>query len=226
MSDTEPSPADRSNVRSADSPQAARTTAQTDSADQTDSAGQAGTADPAGTAHPAGRADQTGRADQAPGAVAIGVGRTHDYTSAVYGSVLAATVVVSASDLRAPGVLAALLLTSGVVFWVAHVYAATVAGVHGGWHLGAIWTGLRHEWPVAFAAVPPAIAALLTLMVPPLSFHDGVWLALIVAIAEQQLWGYAAVRGAKLTGSALVTTMLLNIFMGFVIVGLKLTLNH
>ncbi len=144
----------------------------------------------------------------------------------MYGSVLAATVVLSAGDYRAPTVLAILLLSSGVVFWVAHAYAATVAGVHGGWHLDAVWRSLRHEWPVASAAIPPAIAAVVAGALPHVSVHDGAWAALIVAIAEQQLWGYAAVRHAKLGGSDLLKTMLLNVFMGVVIIALKLTLNH
>jgi hypothetical protein len=152
--------------------------------------------------------------------------RGRDYTSAVYGSVLAATVVVSSGDLRAPGVLAILLIVSGLTFWMAHVYAATVAGVHGGWQYGAIVTGMRHEWPVAFAAVPPAIAALICGLLPNVSVTDGVWAALIVAIGEQQLWGFAAVRSAKLSGSALTKTVFLNVFMGFVIVALKLGIGH
>lgn len=152
--------------------------------------------------------------------------KPRDYTSAVYGSVLAATVVVSSGDLRAPATLAALLLVSGIVFWFAHVYAATVSGVHGGWHFGAIWNGLRHEWPVAFASVPPAVAALVCLAFPKVTVTDGVWAAFIVAIVEQQIWGYTAVRHAKLTGGDLIRTMLLNVLVGFIIIGLKLTLNH
>ena len=152
--------------------------------------------------------------------------RATNYTSAVYGSVLAATVVVSAGDLRAPLTLAVLLVVSGITFWFAHVYAATVAGVHGGWHLGSITTGMRHEWPVAFAAIPPAIAALVCALIPSITVTDGVWAALIVAIVEQQLWGYAAVRNAKLTGPALTRTLLLNVFMGFIILALKLSIGH
>jgi hypothetical protein len=149
-----------------------------------------------------------------------------DYSSAVYGSVLAATVVVSAGDLRAPGVLALLLIVTGVVFWFAHVYAATVAGVHGGWQAGAIRAGLRHEWPVAFAAVPPAIAAIVLGFLPNISVRDGVWAALIVAIVEQQLWGYAAARNARLSGPVLIKTTLLNAGMGLIIVALKVTIGH
>ena len=152
--------------------------------------------------------------------------RGRDYTSAVYGSVLAATVVVSAGDLRVPVALTALLLASGVVFWIAHVYAATVAGRHGGWHLGAIRAGLRHEWPVAFAAVPPAIAAAVCGLTPRITVTEGVWAALVVAIVEQQLWGYAAVRNAHLTGPALTRTILLNVVMGLIIIALKFTVGH
>jgi hypothetical protein len=149
-----------------------------------------------------------------------------DYTSAVYGSVLAATVVVSAGDLRSPAALAVLLLVSGVVFWLAHVYAATVAGRHGGWHAGAIRAGMHHEWPVAFAAVPPAIAAAVCGLIPGITATEGVWAALAVAIVEQQLWGYAAVRNAKLTGPDLTRTMLLNVLMGVIIVTLKVAVGH
>jgi hypothetical protein len=182
-------------------------------------AGQEEPAEPAAVSAPGGPPG-------APPRAAAGQGRRRDYTSAVYGSVLAATVIVSSGDLRAPGVLAVLLLASGVTFWIAHVYAATVAAVHGGWHLGSIWTGMRHEWPVAFAAVPPAAAALVCGLIPDITRTDGVWAAFIVAIVEQQLWGYAAVRNAKLTGPALTRTMLMNVVIGFIIVALKLGLDH
>jgi len=132
-----------------------------------------------------------------------------DYTSAVYGSVLAASVIVSAGEARSPVALAVLIVVSGFVFWIAHVYAATVASVHGGWHV---------------AAIPPAIAALVCGWVPAISVANGSWAALIVAIAEQQLWGWAAVRRANLSGSILARTVALNLFMGFVIVALKLAL--
>ena len=154
------------------------------------------------------------------------IGPGHDYTSAVYGSVLAATVVVSAGDLRDPAALATLLLVSGVVFWIAHVYAATVAGRHGGWSTGSIRVGMRHEWPVAFAAVPPAVAAGVCGLIPNISVTDGVWVALAVAIGEQQIWGYAAVRTAGLSGRLLARTLALNVLMGLVIVAMKFAVGH
>ncbi len=149
-----------------------------------------------------------------------------DYTSAVYGSILAATVVVSAGDLRSPTALALLLIVSGLVFWLAHIYAATVAGKHGGWHLDSIRLSLKHEWPVALASLPPAAAAIVAAFLPRLTPADGAWLALAVAIAEQQIWGYAAARNAGLSRVDLVKTMLLNVVLGVIIIALKLAVSH
>ncbi len=158
--------------------------------------------------------------------VTPGVVKGRDYTSAVYGSILAATVVVSAGDLRSPGALALLLIVSGLVFWLAHIYAATVAGKHGGWHLDSILASLRHEWPVALASLPPAAAAAAAALLPRFTPADGAWLALAVAILEQQIWGYAAARNAGLTRGDLAKTMLLNVVLGVIIIVLKLAVAH
>lgn len=161
--------------------------------------------------------------EEAPTAAAHRTSR-RDYTAAIYGSVLAASVVVSSGDSRDPVMLALLLLGTGLVFWLAHVYAQTAASVYGGWRPGAIARGMRHEWPILFAAVPPAIAAIVVGAMPRISIADGVWVALIVAIVEQQSWGLAAARRARLTGWLLARTVALNLFIGFLIVALKLSL--
>jgi hypothetical protein len=74
----------------------------------------------------------------------------------IYGSVLAASVAVGASG-HDETALAVILVVTGFVFWVAHVYAETAASVHGGWQVGAIRRGMRHEWPLMGAALPPAL---------------------------------------------------------------------
>ncbi len=143
-------------------------------------------------------------------------------TSAVYGSVLAASVIVGSGDGHGGVALAVILLVTGFVFWVAHVYAETVASVHGGWQIGSIGQGLRHEWPLMVASILPAIAAAVTATFENASPADGAWVALAVAIAEQQVWGVMAVRRAGLTGGAMARTIVLNLLMGGVIVVLKL----
>ena len=141
---------------------------------------------------------------------------------------LAATVIVSSGYHRSPVSLAVLLVVSGIVFWVAHVYAATVATVHGGWRARAVRTGLAEEWPVAAVAIPPALAALICGWLA----HQGeiaivaVWAALIVALVEQQVWGVISARRAELTGTVLARTFALNVAVGLVIVSLKLWLPH
>jgi hypothetical protein len=49
---------------------------------------------------------------------------------------------------------------------------------------------------------------------------------LAVAIVEQQVWGYAAIRTARLSGRALAMTILLNTGIGVVIVTLKVMISH
>jgi hypothetical protein len=142
--------------------------------------------------------------------------------SAVYGSVLAASVIVGSGDTQGGVALALILLVTGLVFWLAHVYAITVASVHGGWHMAALLQGMRHEWPLMFASVPPAAVAAIVALFPNVSPADGAWLALAVAILEQQVWGLAAARRAKLSGRDLAWTVLLNLGMGAIIVALKL----
>jgi hypothetical protein len=149
-----------------------------------------------------------------------------DYTSGVYGSILAATVVVSAGDLRSPVALALLLVVSGLVFWLAHAYAATVSARHGGWSLASVRAALRHEWPVAVACLLPAAAASVCALVPQFTPANGVWVALAVAIVEQQLWGYAAVRNSGLGRRDLIITLGLNLVLGFIIIALKLIVGH
>ena len=64
---------------------------------------------------------------------------------------------------------------------------------------------------MALASLPPAAAAGVAALLPRLTPADGAWLALGVAIAEQQIWGYAAARNAGLTRGDLAKTMLLNV---------------
>lgn len=89
--------------------------------------------------------------------------RAHaDYTGGVYGSMLAASVVIGAGTLgsfpRAELVL--LLLLTSLVFWIAHVHAE-LFGARLARHTPdrrVILRVCREEWPIVKAAVPPAAA--------------------------------------------------------------------
>ena len=159
-------------------------------------------------------------------ASATNVRGRRDYTSAIYGSVLVASVVVGAGTTRSPWVLALILLISNGIFWVAHVYAEIVASVHGGWGFAAIGRGLHREWPLVFAAVPPAAAAIVAGRLFDAGEPAAAWAALITALVELQVWGLIAAQAMPLHGRALVRTIMLNLAIGLVVVALKLSLPH
>ncbi|MFJ7152439.1 hypothetical protein ACIQVT_30320 [Streptomyces sp. NPDC100445] len=156
--------------------------------------------------------------------------RSHaDYTGAVYGSMLAASVVIGASGLgEFPRLrLMLLLLVTGLVFWVGHVHAhlfgarlaqrpldrATVVRV------------CREEWPIVEAAVPPAVAV----AVSPL-FGLGVvgagWLAVAVAVAGQVGWSAVGARRAGASWRLVAGTAAVNLLLGLAIITFKLAVTH
>ncbi|MEV7616658.1 diacylglycerol kinase family protein [Streptomyces sp. NPDC089799] len=155
--------------------------------------------------------------------------RRFDYSGAVYGSMLAASVVVGAGELgRFPKVqLMVLLLATGVVFWAAHVFAHLFGASLANEPL--TWREFRKvcadEDPLIKAAVPPAAAVALS---QPLGLgpQGTAWFALAVALAGQIGW---AVTGAVRAGAPrrlVVLAAVVNLLLGAVIVGLKTALSH
>lgn len=156
--------------------------------------------------------------------------RAHtDYTGGVYGSMLAASVVVGAGvpeyfpRLR----LALLLVLTGLVFWLGHVHAqlfgARLAQRHP--DRGTVLHVCRDEWPIAQAALPPALA----LTVSPLFGLDlagGLWLALSVAVAGQVGWSAAAARRAGASWGLVAGTAAVNLVIGLLILVFKVVLTH
>ncbi|WP_046779025.1 hypothetical protein [Streptomyces yangpuensis] len=151
-----------------------------------------------------------------------------DYAGAVYGSLLAASVIVGAGSLGSfPRLhLVILLLGTAVVFWAAHVFAR---------HFGARLAGrlswrvirrtAREERPIIEAAVPPALAV----AVSPL-FDLGpqgiIWLALLTALAGQVGWATVAAYRAGASRRLMAVAGVVNLFLGLLIVLLKAGLQH
>ncbi|MEU8777041.1 hypothetical protein [Streptomyces sp. NPDC048606] len=152
-----------------------------------------------------------------------------DYTGAVYGSLLAASVVVGAGSLgRFPRLeLVVLLFATGVVFWAAHVLARLF-----GERIAMVpLTGreVRHvcgaEWPIVKAALPPAAAVAVSPLLG-LDTAGAVWLALCVAVAGQVGWGAYAAHRAGATRRTVVAAAAVNLVLGLIIVALKVALKH
>ncbi|WP_431773827.1 hypothetical protein [Streptomyces cucumeris] len=155
--------------------------------------------------------------------------RPRDYSGAVYGSLLAASVVAGTGT---PGPyprlqLVALLLITGLVFWAAHVYARLAGERLGERQLTPreVRRVALHEWPIVQAAVPPAAAVAISPLLG-LGLEGTTWLALVVAVAEQVGWASVAVRRAGASVRLTVVAGAGNLLLGLVIVAAKATLTH
>jgi hypothetical protein len=155
-----------------------------------------------------------------------------DYAGAIYGSLLAASVVVGAGvgaegDYHlGPVRLAALLVATGLVFFLAHAYAELVGGRH---HASLGWSEIakvaRHEWPLFQASLPPAGAALLVGLLGG-SDAAAAWTALTVALVAQVGWATFATRRGGASAPLVLATTAVNLVLGLLIVALKTALQH
>lgn len=156
--------------------------------------------------------------------------RAHaDYTGGVYGSMLAASVVIGAGTLGSfPRLeLVLLLLLTGLVFWIAHVHAQLFGARLAQQPLDrrVVLHVCRDEWPIVKAAVPPAAAVAVSPLLG-LDMPGTLWLALAVAVAGQVGWSMAAARRAGAAWRQVAGTAAVNLALGLLIVAFKLILTH
>ncbi|RZU17816.1 hypothetical protein [Streptomyces sp. BK239] len=156
--------------------------------------------------------------------------RAHaDYTGGVYGSMLAASVIVGAGSLGSfPRLeLVLLLLLTGLSFWIAHVHAqlfgARLAQRNPGRHV--VLRVCREEWPIVKAAVPPAVAVAVSPLLG-LGLPGTLWLALSVAVAGQVGWSSAAARRAGAPWRMVALSASVNLLLGLLIIAFKLIVTH
>ncbi|MEU1783852.1 hypothetical protein ABZ545_30895 [Streptomyces abikoensis] len=152
-----------------------------------------------------------------------------DYAGAVYGSLLAASVVATAGSVGDfPRLqLIVLLLVTGVVFWAAHVYAQVAGERVIGRSLDhrEVRRVAGHEWSIVEAAVLPAVAV----AIGPLLGADRsgtAWLALAVAVAQQVVWATLGAIRAGASRRMAVAEGVINLLLGLVIVAAKAALGH
>ncbi|MFD6171797.1 hypothetical protein [Streptomyces coeruleorubidus] len=152
-----------------------------------------------------------------------------DYTGGVYGSMLAASVVVGAGSLGSfPRVeLVLLLLLTGVVFWIGHVHAQLFGArlAQQAPDRRVVWNVCREEWPIVKAAVPPAAAVAVSPLLG-LDVRGALWLALSVAVAGQVGWSVAAARRAGASRRLMAVTASVNLLLGLLIISVKIVLTH
>ncbi|MFF4353490.1 hypothetical protein [Streptomyces sp. NPDC001530] len=156
--------------------------------------------------------------------------RAHtDYTGGVYGSMLAASVVVGAGTLGPfPRLeLVLLLLLTGVAFWIAHVHAQLFGARLAQRKLDrpTVLHVCRDEWPIVKAAVPPSVAVAVSPLLG-LDVTGALWLALAVAVAGQVGWSAAAARRAGASWSLVAVSASVNLLLGLLITAFKLFVTH
>ena len=156
-------------------------------------------------------------------------GAGEDYTGGVYGSMLAASVVIGAGSLGSfPRTeLVLLLLLTGVVFWIAHVHAQLFGARLAQQPLNrrVVAHVCRDEWPIVQAAVPPAVAVAVSPLLG-MDVRGAVWLALAVAVAGQVGWSVAAARHAGASPRLMAATASVNLVLGLLIILFKIVLTH
>ncbi|MEK2491676.1 hypothetical protein WN990_19180 [Kitasatospora purpeofusca] len=150
-----------------------------------------------------------------------------DYAGAVYGSMLAASVIAASSTQEDHPRLSLILLLviTGLVFWAAHVYAHVAGQREAGKDVTfrQVRRVGRHEWPIVEAAALPALAVLVS---PWLGAGENAWLALTVAICQQVAWAALGAHRAGARTRQVVAEGAVNLVLGLVIVAAKVAVGH
>ena len=150
-------------------------------------------------------------------------------TSSIYGTVLAIALIAaySAEEELDPVVIAAALLVTLGVFWLAHSQAELLAVRYAVGHplsRAERRAHLRHGLPLVEAGFPPA-GALLLGAIGLVSDDTSVTLALAVGVAELAAWGIAVGAKEKLGTLRTIGVTAVNVSLGLAVVGLKLLIH-
>jgi hypothetical protein len=148
----------------------------------------------------------------------------------IYGTIIVMSVVVAAARAypHDAGHMAALVGVTSVVFWLAHVYAHGIAqSVADDQHFSLARLGrlARRESSIVEAALPPFVALLLAAF-GLISTKAAVWLAIGLGLAVLVVQGIIFARVERLGPLATLGVITANLFLGFVLVSLKLFVTH
>ena len=150
---------------------------------------------------------------------------TGSVTEAIYGLILATSMIAVSReyDSSNAGLIGVTVLVTGVVFWLAHVYARVLAGSIGHHRMlnrSEVREVLRHDWPLVEVTVPLVlILALGVLDVVP--DKAAILAATLAALVELAAAGAYAARssGAGLLGT--VVSAVVAVTLGSAVVLLK-----
>lgn len=148
----------------------------------------------------------------------------------VYGTIVALAVLVAGARAfpHEAGHIAALVLVTSVVFWLAHVYSHALGGSVARERrltLAELRRVGRHEAAIVEAALVP-IAALLLGALGVISTTAAVWLALGTGLAVLAAEGVLFARLERLGWLGTLVIVCINLALGVALIGLKLLVTH
>ena len=156
-------------------------------------------------------------------------GRGHpNYKAAVYGSVVVAALLGALRAEQAdPRAKAISVISTTIVFWLAHVWASVVSErmhVGHGWVWVHIRDHAREEWPLVQAGFLPVFPLVLA-WAGVLSDHTGSTLAMALALAQLVAWGFVVGRRSHDSWPIALLSGAVTGSLGFAIVLLEVALH-
>lgn len=153
------------------------------------------------------------------------VGTSGSVTEAIYGLILATSVIAVSREYASSnaGLVGVTVLVTGVVFWLAHVYARVLAGSitsHRMLNRSEVREVLRHDWPLVEATLP--LVLILALGVLDVVPDDGAILAaMLAALVELAGAGAYVARGSGAGLRGTVASAVVAVALGSAVVLLK-----
>jgi hypothetical protein len=157
---------------------------------------------PAGGPAAGGKAAQPGGTGDAPAAPAGKLERLNT-GGLIYGTIVsAAALTVGSGHGDTGGDIADAMVSTVIIYWLAHVYTATLSGRRAGSGVRLrrrVWAAARHEAPILAGGLP-AVAVFVADTLAGVSIQVSVIAALGTAIAVLGVEGYLAGRQAGVRG--------------------------
>ena len=156
-------------------------------------------------------------------------GRADTIAGTVYGTIVVMSALAAGAPERTdPGTLAAIVATTVIVFWIAHVYSHAIAetiALNRRLDRAEITSIVRREFAIPLAAVAPVTALLLGAL-GVFKASTASWIALLLALGALLVQGvrYAGVEHMSRLGT--VVSVAVNLALGLAIIALKAAVSH
>jgi hypothetical protein len=152
-------------------------------------------------------------------------GTSGSVTEAIYGLILATSVIAVSSEYASSnaGLVGVTVLVTGVVFWLAHVYARVLAGSitdHRAPDRSTVRAAFRHDWPLV-EVTAPLVLILAMGALDVLADKTAILAATLAVLAELGAAGAYAARASGAGVRGTIASALIAVTLGGAVVLLK-----